>query len=483
MKHSVALIAPPFTLEDRYGKDMKHFGAVTEPLGLAYLAGCLEEKGIDVSIIDAPAENMDIESVVQKIKDIGCSLVGVSLLTPSFGVVKKLCHQIKNSRSNITIILGGPHCTALPERTLVEIPSADIVCFGEGEHTIVQVAMDIENSGLDAINGICYRDDRGAVQKNGPRPYVENLDEIPFPARHLLPMGKYHMTASRVADESYCPTIIVARGCPFGCTYCSHTFGRKLRFHSVERVISEINFLMAEYKIHQLNIEADTLTANKKFINSLCHALIETGIAQKIKWTCESRVDTVDYNLLKLMKQAGCWQISYGFETGSQRLLDMINKSVTLEQAEETVRYTHQVGISIRGFFMLGLPSETREESMETINFAIKLNPLWSQFTITVPYPGTPMFDSLDRENKIKTYDWEHYNTWSGWKKDARIPFVAEGRTPEELIGLQKMALRKFYMRPSVFIRFLSSVRSVKDLKKYMIGLYVLLKSKIALQG
>lgn len=479
MKHSVVLIAPPLTLEDRYGKDMKHFGAVTEPLGIAYLAGYLQNEQIDVAIIDAPAENKSIDDVIQEIKDNGYSLVGISMLTPSFRVVKALCDRIKAHLPELTIILGGPHCTALPEKTLAEISSADLVCFGEGEKTITEVARDRHSNDLKPIKGICYRDKSGKIKKNDPRPFIKNIDEIPSPARHLLPMEKYHLTASRVANDSYCPTIIVARGCPFGCTYCSHTYGRKIRHHSIERIISEIKYLMSEYRISQLNIEADTLTANKKFITNLCNTLIETGISKKIKWTCESRVDTVTEDLLVLMKNAGCWQISYGIETGNQRLLDMINKSVTLEQVEETVRLTHRAGISIRGFFMLGLPSETRKESMETIDFAIKLNPQWAQFTITIPYPGTPMFDQLDREGKIRTYDWKEYNTWSGWKKDSQIPFVAEGRTPEELTNLQKMALRKFYMRPSVFWRFLLSVRSVNELKKYIMGLYILCKSKI----
>jgi len=479
MNHSVVLIAPPLTLEDRYGKDMKHFGAVTEPLGIAYLAGCLQNEQIDVAIIDAPAENMSIDEIVQEIDDKEYTLIGISMLTPSYGVVKKLCNRIKAHFPDSTIIIGGPHCTALPERTLSEILSADIVCYGEGEQTIIDVAKNKQKKDLSAINGICYRDESEIIRKTLPRPFLKNMDDIPLPARHLLPMDKYHLTASRVADNSYCPTIIVARGCPFGCTYCSHTFGRKIRFHSIERIVTEIQFLMDEYSITQLNIEADTLTANKKFITNLCQALIKTGIAKKIKWTCESRVDTVTYDLLALMREAGCWQISYGIETGSQRLLDLINKSVTLEQVEMTVMMTHKAGISVRGFFMLGLPSETPEESQETINFAIKLNPQWAQFTITIPYPGTPMFEQLDREGKIRTYDWTEYNTWSGWKKDAQIPFVAEGRSLEELIGLQKKALRKFYIRPRVFIKFLFSIRSFGDLKKYIFGLYVLVKSKL----
>ncbi|MEI6261387.1 MAG: radical SAM protein [Deltaproteobacteria bacterium] len=291
-------------------------------------------------------------------------------------------------------------------------------------------------------------------------------------------MEKYHLTASRVSGNGYCPTILVARGCPFSCTFCSRTFGRTFRTHSISRIVSEIQSLMDTYQISQLNIEADTLTVNKKFIKTLCIGLIESGISRRIQWTCESRVDTVDQELLELIHKAGCWQISYGVETGSQRLLDSINKSVSLEQIEQVFRITKRVGISIRGFFMLGLPGETPAESQATIDFAKKLNPLWAQFTVTVPYPGTKMFEYLDQQGKIRTYNWEKYNTWSGWQGSEEIPFVPDGRTVEELRNLQKRALREFYLRPEVVFQFMKHVQSRQDLQKYFVGVMVLLKSK-----
>lgn len=477
--HSVVLVSPPITLEDRYGKDMKNFGAVTEPLGLAYLAACLEEENIPVKMIDAPAENLNTAGVVQKIDD-AVSLVGISVLTPSFGVVRHLCNAIKSKFPAKKIILGGPHCTALPERTLSEIQTADFVCFGEGEFTLKALAMHRETDPLDAIAGLCYRDQHGKIVRNAPRAYVGDIDRIPMPARHLLPMKRYHLTASRVEGDSYCPTVIVARGCPFKCTYCSHSFGRKIRYHSVDRIINEIQFLMDEYQITRVNLEADTLTASKSFVSRLCDRLVRSGISKTVKWTCESRVDTVTEKMLRQMKNAGCWQISYGIETGCQRLLNSINKSISLKQVEETVRLTHETGIKVRGFFMLGLPTETKSESLETIDFAIKLNPQWAQFTITIPYPGTPMFDALDQQGKIRHYNWPEYNTWSGWKKSTQLPYVGDGRELEELLALQKTALRKFYFRPAVFFRFLLSIRSFSEFRKYAMGFFVLVKSRLS---
>jgi len=478
--NNTVLINPPLSLEERYGKAMAQFGAVTEPLGLAYIAGMLEMNNIPVTIIDAQAEELSVDQVATLlVNKTSPELIGITLLTPMFGAVQKLSDAIKKVLPETTIVLGGPHCTALKEQVLEEITSADIVCVGEGEETMADIAMANGKENLAIISGICYRDG-DQIKITNQRPYIQNLDAIPPPARHLLPMEKYHLTASRVSGDSYCPTIIVARGCPFSCTYCSRIFGSTLRLHSIERIISEIDTLIDKFNIKQLNIEADTLTANKKFLFQLCNALIDGGYNKKIKWTCESRVDTVNKESLELMKKAGCWQISYGVETGNQRLLDKINKGTRLEQIEEVFKITKKTGITIRGFFMLGLPTETNVESLATINFAKKIDPLWAQFTITTPYPGTKMFNELKAAGKIRNFDWNNYNTWSGWQGGYEIPYISEGRTIEDLRSLQKMAMRKFYLRPAVVWKFLKLTRSVDDIKKYFKGGVVLLKSIVS---
>jgi anaerobic magnesium-protoporphyrin IX monomethyl ester cyclase len=479
---SVVLVTPPMSLKDRYGKDMQTFGGLSEPLGLAYIAGYLESRQISVRIIDAAAEELSINEVAQNIAASGDDIVGVTLLTTTFSAVAQLIQGIRKINHNCLIVVGGPHATALPERTLKEIPEADIVCIGEGELTMAEIAECADDAGLNAVSGICYREKVNFVRSK-KRPFIKDLDIIPPPARHLLPISKYRLTASRVSGDTFCPTIIVARGCPFACTYCSRTFGRTFRSHSIHRIISEIQILIEQFNVTQINIEADTLTVKKTFLHDLCNAMIDKGFNRIIRWTCESRVDTVDADSLDLMKRAGCWQISYGVETGSQRLLDLINKGVTLKQVEDAFHLTKKAGITIRGFFMLGLPTETLEESMATIAFAKKLDPLWAQFTITVPYPGTGMFQELEDQGKIRTYDWSCYNTWSGWKGEKEIPFVPDGRTIEELADLQKKALRSFYLRPSVAWKFIKSIQTIHDVKKFTQGFMVLVKSAALRHG
>lgn len=476
-KIKILLINPPFFLEERYGKNLRHFGALSEPLGLAYIAANLEKYGYPVKILDCPALNIGIKDLETELKKDNYGIIGLTMLTPMYSKVKQSAEIIKRILPESKIIAGGAHATALPKETLNDIKPIDFICIGEGENTMAELAEALEhNKPTDQIAGLAYRKN-GEIAITRPREFEKNLDNFPPPARHLLPMEKYTLTTSRTKGIGYCPTLIVARGCPFNCSYCSHPFGRTFRHHSIKRIIDEIKELMDKYNIDQMNMEADTLTANKDFLMELCAEMERSGIGKKIKWTCESRVDTIDEEMLIAMKKAGCWQISYGVETGTQRLLDFINKGEKLEQFERIFKLTKKMGIAIRGFFMLGLPTETREESLQTIAFAKKLDPLWAQFTVAVPYPGTPLFEMLKTQNKIRTYDWNFYNTWAGWT-GKELPFVPEGRTAEEIQKLQKRALISFYLRPKVFFRFLRRIDSPKTFKKYVLGFFVLMKNK-----
>ncbi|MFC1701121.1 B12-binding domain-containing radical SAM protein [Patescibacteria group bacterium] len=455
-KIKIVLINPPFQLKERYGKRLCRFGANSEPLGLAYLAANLEKYNYRVSIIDSPVLGFDIFEIIRQIKKIKPDLIGFTMLTPMYEIVKELADNIKLELPKCKIIVGGAHATALPKETLEDIKSVDYVCIGEGENTIVDLADCLSNKihiNISRVDGLVYRDENKELIFNKSRQFEEDLDKFPPPARHLLPMKKYKLTVSRVNGADYCPTLILARGCPFDCSFCSHPFGRSFRRHSVERIIKELINLINNYNINQVNFEADTLTIDRDFLLSLCKELIKRGISKKIQWTCESRVDTIDEELLMAMKEAGCWQISYGIESGVQKLLDLINKGVTLARVEEVVSITKKIGITIRGFFILGLPTETIEESWQTIKFAKKLDPLWAQFTIAIPYPGTNLFNRLKEKNQIKHFNWSGYNTWGGWA-NKKLPFIPQGRDEKEIMKLQKQALVNFYLRPKVFFRF-----------------------------
>lgn len=471
----VLLINPPYSAEERYGKDLGRFGPLNEPLGLAYIAANLERAGHEVAILDAPALGIGSSEILSRMAGRGYGVVGVTMLTPMYARSTEVVRIIRKAYPGITIVVGGAHPTILPRETLLENPEIDFAVMGEGEGVMSTLAGALEaGKGTADIPGIAFRHD-GEVSVNPPATPVADLDDLPMPSRHLLPMDAYHMTRSR-SRSSHAFTVSVARGCPFDCAFCCRIFGRKVRHHSVGRILQEILVLVEKHGAKEINLEADTLTLNKTFLRSLCEGLLRSGLSERVIWTCESRVDTVDFELLKKMKEAGCWQVSYGVETGTQRLLDIIQKGITIEQIVKTFGLTKKVGIGIRAFYMLGLPTETREESLRTISFARKLDADWSQFTLFTPFPGTALYDLAVKEGVLRSHDWADFKTHGGWTKGG-LAYIPKGRSLSEMKNLQKRAYRALYMQPKVFLRFLKKVDSLAKLRVYGEGLWVLIKT------
>lgn len=472
----ILLINPPVSLEERYGKQIKSFGAVAEPMGLAYIAAYLEDKGFLVRILDLAAEgkiNLD-----KFLKDNQFEIVGITMLTTTYSSAARVIKRLRKALPHALLVCGGPHPTVLPKETLREVPEIDVVCVGEGEITMLELASAVKNkNSFSSIKGIAYRKGKNVILTQA-RPFEKNIDNFPIPARHLLPLSRYKLTGSRTDKSRFCPTVILGRGCPYNCSFCFKVFGNSFRHHSVERIIEEVKLLVNKYKANQINFEADTISVDNKFILKLCEGLIKNKLNKKIRWTCESRVNTVDEELLRLMKEAGCWQISFGVESGSERLLKLINKNITLEQVKTSFSLTKKVGISIRAFFMLGLPTETKEESLKTIEFAKAIDPDWAQFTLTTPYPGTKLYEIAKKNGEIKSNSWDDFNTWGGWK-NGKLPYVTSGRYEKELKDLQRFAMYSFYMRPKVFFRFLrGSLLSPGNLIKNIKGLLVLVRQR-----
>ncbi|MCK4351980.1 cobalamin-dependent protein [candidate division WOR-3 bacterium] len=469
----VLLINPPSSVEERYGKSLGRLGPTTPPLGLAYIAAVLEKRGDDVEILDAPALNFTCDDIMAHFSKKSYDIVGISILTPTYAQSVQVIRNIRRANSNVKIIVGGAHPTIMPREVLEENPEIDFVVISEGEFTIVELLNTLEKKESPSqVKGIASQID-GKVRITEPRPFIKDLDVIPIPAFELLPMERYTPTASCYRNlPGY--FLITSRGCPFGCTFCFHTFGRTYRFYSVNRIIEEMELLIIKYGAKEIMFSDDTFTINKARVEELCKGLIRQGIYKKIKWSCAARVDCVDKTLLHLMKESGCWQIHYGVESGSQRLLDIIQKGFTIEQVINAFKWTKQERINVRAFFMLGLPSETKEESLKTIEFAKKLDPDWAQFTVTVPYPGTKLHSQAKENGTLKSTKWEEYQTWGGWA-DTKLVYVPEGRNEEELKALQRLALRSFYLRPRILLRHLKSLNSGALLKKYINGARCLL--------
>lgn len=472
----IVLIAPNLSNSERYGKALGKVGPTCEPLGLTYIAAAIKEKRKDkVKIIDAAASKYDIDKLKKILVKLNPDIVGIGILTPMYLIAKETIENIRKILPDVKIIVGGPHVTVFLKQTMEEVPEIDFAVIGEGEITIIELLECIENNKIPSkVDGVIYRKNKEIVL-NKPRGTVKDIDVFPFPARELLNMKKYTPAPTYHRKlPSY--MMLTSRGCPYNCTYCSKIFGNLYRFNSVKKIIQEMNILIDKYHAKEIIFRDDTFTINKSHVEKLCNEIIKQGLHKKIKWTCMTRVNLVTKDLLVLMKKAGCWSIHYGIESGSQRLLNLIRKGISLKQCEEAIKWTKEAGIDTKAFFMVGLPTETEEETLKTLEFTKKLDPDWIQVTITIPYPGTALYNTAKEDGTLKSFKWEDYQTWAGWA-DKELVYTPKGRDGEELKRLQKKAMRDFYWRPKFIFGQLKNLR-FNNINMYFSGAYALAKSK-----
>ncbi|MCK4325574.1 radical SAM protein, partial [bacterium] len=295
------------------------------------------------------------------------------------------------------------------------------------------------------VKGLVWKEN-GQVISNENERLIEDMDELPFPARHLFQLDRYHPSAQIRGRHVF--HIITSRGCPYRCGYCSchKTFGRTYRFMSAPRVLKEIRCLIKEYKADSLHFYDDTLTIHRGRIMELCDLMISSKLT--LPWACFTRVDRVDRELLENMKRAGCYQIFYGVESATQRLLDIIDKDITLEQIRHAFKITKEEGIEALGSFIIGLPTETLAESQKTIDFAIEIDADFAHCEVLTPHPGTRLFETAMKHGQLVTTDWNRFSTWS-----EEPVYLPHGRTLDELKQTKKMFYRRFYMRPMFLLK------------------------------
>jgi len=463
---NVVLVFPPITVEDRYGKSVRNVGGVLPPLGLAYIASFLEAHDHCVNIIDGQASMMSMEQLAEQVSGMKPDVVGLSALTPTIHRANQAATAIRKKCPEINIVMGGHHPSLFPTETITRNQDVDIVCIGEGEHTMLELTRALEsNEGLSEVRGIAFRDGN-KIRQNSPREFIEDLDSLPFPARHLLPMKAYRPLPNQ---WKRLPVVhmMASRGCPYRCTYCSKSvFGRTYRTRSPQNVIEEINLVIKKYGAKEVEFWDDTFTMNRSWVHALCDLMIKEGL--DIVWTCETRVDRVDLDTLRTMEKAGCWKISYGIESGCQDLLDTIKKDITLEQIRNAVKWTKNAEIEAGLSFMLALPRETPEDALKTIRLAVELDPEYAQFCITTPYPGTELFSQAQCYGNLSC----NFSGFTIWNP----VFVPHGyEDAKKILEVQKRAFRAFYCRPMYFLKRISKIRSLTDLKRNIDGLKVVL--------
>ncbi len=377
-----------------------YYRAYTFPLGLGYIAKAAWKSGHDVEVLDIWAHEYTEEEVVERVKQLDYDIVGISALSAQYAYVKWLASELKRCHGK-KIVVGGALAIFSPEIVLRNT-EADICVTGEGEITFTEILANLDN--LEGVKGIYFKQGDKIV-KNPPREHIQNLDDVEFPAWDLFPIDTYIENTS-LAGYPNIKTIAVmsSRGCPYSCRFCSRTF-TGVRFRSVDNIVAEIKeFTMKYPQVKGIDFVDDLLTIDKRRMYELCDAIEPLSM----KWGSEARVDRVDFELLKRMKRAGCAVLSYGIESGSQSILDRMNKKATVEQAENAVRDTIRAGILTRIHMMYGYPGETRGTLRETIDFFNRLPYLSVQsvsmlgFSRAKPLPGAELYDQALKEGLIQ---------------------------------------------------------------------------------
>ncbi len=463
----ILLINAPTDLNKTLGK-FKKFSEATPPLGLAYVAAVLLDKGENVLVLDAYAELLNLDETINRIKKTNPGIIGISCLTPTAPAAHTLSKKIKEILPSCKIIFGGVHPTLLSNEILKDT-SVDIVIRGEGEYCFYEIVKNLKNKkSLKEIKGISYRDGERIIH-NGDREEIMDLDNVPFPAWHLFPLKLYRPLPhwSLVSPNIPIYPILTSRGCAYNCTFCSlHSTIKKFRVRSAKNVVDEIEYLNKRFNVKQLMFWDATFPLKKELGINICKEIIKRGLHKKIKWMCEARVDHIDFETLRWMKKAGCKRVAYGIESGVQSLLNNIRKGFTLDQVRKAIQVTKKAKIEILAYFMLGLPGETKELSQKTIDFAKELNADYTKFNLTVPYPGTVLYDQAIKEGCIKTMDWSKYSSFAALSSYEPV-YVPKGMAKEDLIMMTQKAFKEYYFRPIIILKHLKKLNSVGNIKIY----------------
>ena len=382
-----------------------YLGKKLPPLGLMYVAAALEKAGFPVQMLDNYLQKQSIEEVKQLVLKLNPEIVGITCGSATYRKCLETAKAIKEVLPTCKVVVGGWHASYMPD-SLLETPEIDYVVMGEGERAMTELAAHImkheDNHLAASIAGVALRIEEKIVKT--PPKFISNMDEIPFPARHLLPLHLYDRTMEFLNVEP-ADAMSIARGCTFNCGFCEtkKLWGNICRAFSPQRVLNEIEDLVNKYGTKGIYFINDNFTLRKKETVELCDLMIKNKL--DLEWVCDTRVDLVTQELLEKMKSAGCKAIWFGVESGSQRILDRINRHITLEQTENTFRLCKKVGIKTACSFMLGMPGETREDLKTSFKFAEKLDADWCQFNIFIAYPDSSLYQEMLRENSYERLD------------------------------------------------------------------------------
>ena len=463
MKKRILLIYPPSPVlnrEDRCQQPTKDLIVIPPlpPTDLMYLAAVAEKAGLEAKINDY-SQNGDYEA---DLKEFNPDYLVVNIATPTLEHDLDAVKKAKEICPNLITIAKGAAFLTLAERIMKEHDTLDFGILGEAENTLKEI---LEERPKAEILGLYYKENK-EVKFTGIRPFIEDLDSLPFPARHLVDNNIYR----RPDNNKVQATIKVSRGCPFHCFFCLATpvSGAKVRRRSPENIVAEIKECVEKYNIKNFLFWSDIFNIDKDWTMRLCQTIIDSGL--KITWSANTRADTADLEMAEMMYKSGCRLVSIGVESGSQYMLEKMGKKITLNDVRRTVKVFKKAKIRIYNYFVIGLPWETEETVEETIKFAIELNSDFISFYTATPLPGSRFYDYAVEHN---LFDKE-----TSFENAYYYPAVnTHHLSRERVFELHKSAIKRFYLRPLYILKMLSRIRSFAEIKNYFIaGMNVLLR-------
>lgn len=456
----ILLINPP-AINEKSGIP-KLFNTVREtypPLGILYVASYLESRTKHrVAILDAQVEELDYWQIGERINNIDPDIIGITVMTCTILDVIEVMKIAKDINKNIKIVLGGIHVNLFPEET-INLPMVDYLILGEGEKTFFRLIENIEHKEkIRQIKGIVFKDNSRIIHTGIP-PLINNLDKLPFPARYLTPFRKY---SSLVSKKEPVTSMITSRGCPYQCTFCNRPhLGKIFRARSSMNVVDEMQECV-NMGIHKFLFYDDTFTIQRGRVLDICDEILKRKL--NVFWYARARIDNVDKEMLRKMKESGCRGISYGVEAGTSKIIRVLNKNISLRQAKHVFEWTKKEGIVTLAYFMIGSPSETKDDIKITFKIMKWLNPDMVHLTILIPLPGTQIYSSGLKKGIFKEDIWRNFARSPG--KEFILPHWPENFSREELQKLLVSGYRCFYFRPCYIIKNLIRVYTTGGIKR-----------------
>ena len=468
----IALVVPPWTPEEIRAKDTRGISGCWPTPGLQYVAASLRDAGHTVRFLEGFFySNQRLRELVA---DFRADAVGVYVISLLWDNARPFLESVREDSPAIFTFIGGHGATAMPDRLLRECAALDAVITGEGEMTSVEMIDAVESgSDLSRVSGLLFRRrGTGEILSTPPRPLLENIEELPFPAVDLCEMERYYPSFEQVSTVP-AVQMLASRGCTGTCLYCYKMYGKKIRLRDPVRVVDEMEYYVRRYGAREIKFWDEHFTYSHEHVRRICAEILRRGL--EVRWWVSCRADAVDKRILRIMKEAGCWCINFGVESGVQKHLDTLRKRETVDRIRVAVRLAHSVGLKTHTTYIFGIPGETFDDGMQTIRFARELGSFTVEFFPLTPFPGAPVYKGIEK-GLFGTMSEDLSDQGMLLERPCFVPF---SMTAEEMMKLRRVAYVSYFLRPKFILYRLTNMMSPFQLRAIFHGAMSILEMLI----